>query len=191
MQDELIAALLEGAQELPPDEALQGISEMARLRQELAGSIAQLEQRLADSKTLLREYDEIRLPEAMAAVGMAKFALEDGTLVSVEPFVDAAIREDDRPAAHLWLEEHGFGDLVKHQVSVAFGRQEGAVARQLVDDLESRGLSVNDKESVHPSTLKAFVREQLNRAAETGEPIVFPDTIKVFQGRRAKLVAGK
>lgn len=191
MQDALIEALLEGAGELPPDEALQGVSELVKRRKFFAEKIAVFEQHVAEAKARLRELDEIQIPEAMSAIGMAKFSLEDGTVVSVEPFVDAGIREEDRPDAHRWLEEHGFGDLIKHQIAVSFGREEGADARALVEDLESRGLSVADKESVHPSTLKAFVREQLNKAAETGEPIVWPDSIRVFQGRRAKLVAGK
>jgi hypothetical protein len=191
MDDALLQALTEGAEELPPDEALQGISELVKRRKYLAEKVAVFEAQVAEARSRLRDLDEIQIPEAMSAVGMAKFSLEDGTVVSVEPFVDASIREEDRPTAHRWLEEHGYGDLIKHQVSVSFAREEGDDARALVEDLEGRGLSVADKESVHPSTLKAFVREQMTKAAETGEPIVWPECIRVFQGRRAKLVAGK
>lgn len=183
--DELFADVQE---DLPSDEALGGIAEAARLRQSLADRLAQLDEEVGAVKAELRRYDEVVIPDLMSAVGMATFSLDDGTIVKVEPFVDVVVREDDRAAAWEWLAGNGFGDLIKHEVSVTFGKGDDEAANAAIRLLESEGLPVRDRTTVHPGTLKAFVKEQLRTAAEQGmPPMQFPEEFKIYQGRRAKL----
>lgn len=194
MGDGLDDALFDASQEdaIPPDQALAGLAAAAKERQGVAARVAQLEEELAETKTMLRQFDEVMIPDLMSSIGMATFVLDDGTTVKVEPFVDVSVREDDRAAAWDWLDRNGFGDLVKHEVSVALGKGDGDVANAAIRALEDMGLTVRDRLSVHPGTLKAFVKEQLKDAAERGAPpIQFPDEFKIFQGRRAKLSAGR
>ncbi|CAB4195337.1 hypothetical protein UFOVP1287_2 [uncultured Caudovirales phage] len=194
MADGFDDALYQSAQEdsLPPDQALAGLAAAARGRREVAARLMQLEGELGDTKALLRQYDEVMIPDLMSSIGMATFELDDGTTVKVAPFVDVSVREDDRPAAWEWLDQQGFGDIVKHEVSVALGKGDGELADAAVQALENMGLSVRDRLSVHPGTLKAFVSEQIKKAAEQGvAPIVFPPEFNIFQGRRARLSMGR
>lgn len=194
MADGLDDALYQSAQEdsLPPDQVLAGLAAAARTRREVADRLTQLEGELGDTKALLRQYDEVMIPDLMSSIGMATFQLDDGTTVKVAPFVDVSVREDDRATAWEWLDQQGFGDIVKHEVSVSLGKGDGELADAAVQALENMGLSVRDRLSVHPGTLKAFVSEQIKKAAEQGvAPMVFPPEFNIFQGRRARLSMGR
>ena len=185
-------ALFEASQEMPPDQTLAGIALLAQERGATAEEIEAVEQRLSELRSRLREYDEIRIPQAMAAVGMTKFTLDGGIVVSVEPFTDVYIKEEDRAVAYSWLKRSGYGDLVKHELTVGFSMGEDERASTTKTYLEGEGFAVKDKETVHPGTLRAFVREQIRTAAEQGRPPVeFPDEFKIYQGRRAKMALPK
>ena len=95
----------------------------------------------------------------------------------------ATISEAKRADAHAWLRAHNFGGLIKTMVAVPFGCGEEAEARALaarIREQEHHDATVN--ETVHPMTLKAFVREQV----EAGKPLPF-DLFGVFPFTRAKL----
>ena len=51
--------------------------------------------------------------------------------------------------------------MIKNQVSLEFGMRQDNEAKALVEELKQKGLAVNQKTSVHPSTLRGFVREQI------------------------------
>jgi hypothetical protein len=62
-----------------------------------------------------------------------------------------------------WLRDNGHGDLIKNNVTLTFGRSEDAIAKQLVDELQQKGHNVKQAEKVEPMTLKAFVKEQIQK----------------------------
>ena len=71
-------------------------------------------------------------------------------------------------------------------MSVSFGKGEDDTALETMTLLEKEGLFPDQKESVHPSTLKAFVKERI----ESGDNAFTPDTQKLFsvyQGKRTKI----
>jgi len=91
--------------------------------------------------------------------------------VQVAPVVYAHITEDKRQAAHAWLRQHGFGDLIKHQVTASFGAGEDDMAHAVKHHLEGLGVAVQDKESVHHSTLRAWARERLEAGDDIPEDL--------------------
>jgi hypothetical protein len=67
-------------------------------------------------------------------------------------------------------------------VSTSFGRNEDVKAQTLVNTLSDGGYSVNQKQWVEPMTLKAFVKEQV----EKGAPLPM-DLFGVYIGKKAKV----
>ena len=65
-----------------------------------------------------------------------------------------------------WLRSNGHGDMVKNVVSVGFGMGEDSMAAEFKDLAMSKGLHPDQKESVHPSTLRAFVKDRVEEGAE-------------------------
>lgn len=166
----------------PGSTELSQIASYVEQVQALQASVILWQEKIAqagdDIKTLL----EKTIPDAMTEVGMADIGLADGTRVKVEPFHRGAITEKTKPAAHKWLEDNGFGGLIKHDFGVSFGREEEGVAglRAYVREM---GLTYKEKETVHPQTLGAFIRDQ----ASKGNPVP-SDIFNIYSGSTTKLI---
>lgn len=170
----------------PADEGLKRVSAAAEKLLLLQAEADKLEEALASKKEELRMVAEGTLPEAMAEVGIAEFKLNDGSKITVKPFYSASIGDSNREDCHSWLRENGFGDLIKHELTVQLGRDRDAVAAELKVVLKEKDLPYVDKEGVNSSTLNAFVKEQV----EKGKALPL-DKFKVFIGRKAKVSAPK
>lgn len=166
---------------------LSRVTALAQLLLATAERIAKIEAELAEAQAAYLRVEREDLPELMREVGLTQLRLANGVEVSLAEDVTATIPEERRAAAHAWLREHNFGGLIKTVVSVPFGRGEEQEARRLAemihDDLHH---DANVDEKVHPQTLKAFVREQV----EGGKPLPF-DLFGVHPFSRAKIKISK
>lgn len=159
----------------------------ALVRQQLV-----LEQRVEDLTTELKRAQQDLahisgevLPAALAEHGLTELKMADGSKVTVSSFVSASITKEKSDAAHQWLRERGFGDLIKNTVSVNFGKGEDEKAVELVDTLSNMGLDADQKEAVHPSTLKAFVKEQIEKGVK-----IPSDLFGIFIGQKTAIKKG-
>lgn len=137
------------------------ITQLAERQRALVRAVALNEELLKATKEALRQVQEADLPMAMAEAGITAFTLEDGSGITLKDEVTASIPAKSKGEAFAWLDAHGFGDLIKTEVSTQFGRGEIAEAREIAEFLQSQGLAAEVSQSVHPQTLKAWVREQL------------------------------
>lgn len=162
-----------------------GISTISNLcKQQLAleKRIADLEEELKDTKREHRKIAEDLLPAAMDEHGMSQLKMDDGSEISVSPYYSASISKDRADEAFQWLTEAGHGSLIKNHVTAAFGRGEDNLAKDLLAELEQRGMATQTKTWVEPMTLKSFVKEQV----EKGENLPY-DLLGIFVGQRAKI----
>ena len=58
--------------------------------------------------------------------------------------------------------------MIKNQVSLEFGMKQDNEAKSLIEELKAKGLPVKQKTSVHPSSLRAFVKEQIESLTKLG-----------------------
>ena len=114
--------------------------------------------KLKDVETTLSEQT---IPNLMQQAGVELIKLEGGISVEVKPFYSARIPASKSEEAFQWLRENGHGDLIKNQVSLEFGMKQDNEAKSIVEDMKSKGLPVKQKTTVHPSSLRGFVREQI------------------------------
>jgi len=162
-----------------------GISTISNLcKQQLAleKRIADLEEELKDAKREHRKIAEDLLPAAMDEHGMSQLKMDDGSEISVSPYYSASISKDRADEAFQWLTEAGHGSLIKNHVTAAFGRGEDNLAKDLLAELDQRGMATQTKTWVEPMTLKSFVKEQV----EKGENLPY-DLLGIFVGQRAKI----
>ena len=120
-----------------------------------------LEEAIKVKKEELRLTAEQELPDAMSAAGLTQITLSTGEKISINEFYAAHISKANQQQAYQWLLENGHEGIIKNEVSLKFGRGESGIVDETVLALKSRGLSPEVKQSIHPSTLKAFVKEQL------------------------------
>ena len=165
------------------DDGLQTISVLAEAQLELEEEIEEKQNQLKVLKEKHRRISEEQLPEALLEVGVSEFKLKDGTKISTATYYSARITPDSKEEAFNWLRNNNFADLIKNTVSVRFERDEDETAQILLNELNGQGLNTTQKEWVEPMTLKAFVREQV----EKGIDLPY-EAFNIYIGQRSKII---
>ena len=159
---------------------MRSMAEIARAIGNKEAEIGDLEDLLKSKKEELRRQSEEELPSMMAELGINSFELDDGSKVTVRDLYGGYISKPNRDAAYEWLRENNYDDIIKNIIAVQFGRGEDQKADHYLKILEGHGLLPEQNTSIHPSTLKAWVKERM----ENGDQ--FPmDLFGAFVGQRA------
>lgn len=165
---------------------LKRITQLAEELLKLELAITELEEQTKALKEAHRKIQEGDLPEMMEAAGVETFTLSSGRSVSLSVETYANISKENEETAFSWLRDHGHDALIRRELSVSFGKGEDRKANRLFKYLSARKYlsdnSIIGKQSVHPATLRAFVR----RCLEAGEEIP-QDTFGIFQRTVAKI----
>jgi hypothetical protein len=168
------------------DKDLKAVADLVRQQLVIERRIEDLEDELKRAQQNLAKISQEILPEALAEHGLSELKMEDGSKITVSQFIQAHISKEKQEDAFDWLREHNFDDLIKNVVSLEFGKGEDDHARDVMETLTNRGYWPQNKQSVHPSTLKAFVKEQVEKGAE-----IPSDLFGVFIGKKAVIKKGK
>lgn len=139
---------------------LKRVSDLAALLTDVQNRISETNELLNQLKADERRISEEDLPQLMAEVGLSEITLESGEKVSITEQVHAGITQANNDRAVAWLVDNGFGGLVKTRLIVDYDYTERGAAVEEAQRLEGEHVT-ELKETVHPSTLKSFVREQL------------------------------
>lgn len=141
------------------NEDLQNISALCYQMIDAEQEVLDAEMQLKRAKAKFFDIAQKKLPEAMDAVGMTDFTLSDGTRLTVTHGVSVSIPADAKQEAWQWLRDNGHGDLIRPQTVT---------------------------ERIHPATLKAWWREQVEKGEVPPE-----DFFRGFAYQQAKLVRKK
>ena len=137
------------------------IAESCNKLLDIQKKISTAEEEMKKLKEVETTLSEQTIPNLMQQAGISMLKLADGSSVEVKPFYSARIPASKSEQAFNWLRENGHGDMIKNQVSLEFGMRQDNEAKALVEELKAKGLPVKQKTTVHPSSLRGFVREQI------------------------------
>ena len=160
----------------------QDIAELCNKLLDVQKEVTTLEDKLKKKKEEELKLSEQDIPNLMQKAGVAALKLTDGSFVEIKPYYGARIPASRTDEAFDWLRENNYGDLIKNNVTLTFGRNEDNVAKTLVDELRQKGHNVKQAEKVEPMTLKAFVREQIEKGKN-----VPADLFGVYVATRTKI----
>ena len=139
----------------------------------LVRNLRRIEQEIEDAdnhlKALKQEKHKLsveNIPALMDEMGVERLDV-DGVTVERKMIVSASIPAARKDEAFSWLRDNGLDDIIKNDVTCSFGKGEDNVAGDVVGLLQERGFDPKTKTHVHPSTLKAFVKERIT----DGKPI--------------------
>ena len=164
---------------------LKNVASIARQIRDEEEYIASLDKDLKKAKKNLLKLTDEELPTLLQEMGLSEFKLDDGSQVTIKQTYGASILVDNRPTAYQWLRDNGYGDLIKNIVSCEFGMGEDQKADDFRDTAKQKGFQVEQNTSVHPQTLKAFVKERCEKGEE------FPmELFGAFIGHRAIIKKG-
>ena len=140
---------------------------------QLVRNLRNVEQQIEDAENHLKalKAEKHRLsveniPQLMDEMGVERLDV-DGVTVERKMIVSASIPAARKDEAFSWLRDNGLDDIIKNDVTCSFGKGEDNIAGDVVGLLQERGFDPNQKTHIHPSTLKAFVKERV----ESGKPI--------------------
>ena len=162
-------------------------SVLRSLADELQAAEAEIErlQELMDTaKAAYKDIAEKRIPEVTDGME-GKFNLGDGRELQVKEEIRSSIAGDKRIPAIEWLDENGYGNIVKRQVVFEFPKGDEERCKKFIEAVSKLGLGqlvMKNNFTVHHATLNSWVKEQL------GEGVELPvETFGIFRQRTAKI----
>jgi hypothetical protein len=174
--------------------------------------VAGAEENLKYAKALLQQLEQNEAVELLRDFGRETYTYEDGATLKVEQKVYASITEEGKTEALAWLKKNGHGAMIKSRCFVEFGRSEAHLANvlqafcdRMIPEREVTVMYGNSpgevvtaintfveatfpkhkleiEDTVHSSTLKAFVTKQMKAG------ITLPEQFKVFAPQVATLM---
>ena len=100
------------------------LSEQVVKLQKLEDEVLAKEEELKELKRKAELLSGEVIPTMMQEMNISTLKLADGSSVEVKPVYGASIPVAKKEQAYNWLRENGLGDLIKNEVTVAFGRNE-------------------------------------------------------------------
>ena len=162
------------------------LSDQVTKLQSLEDEIDEQEKKLKELKRNQELLSGEVIPTMMTEMNISTLKLADGSAVEVKPVYGASIPVAKKEEAYTWLRENGLGDLIKNEITVAFGRNEDNKAMAYANLAQGQGYEPIQKLKVEPMTLKAMVRERLESGQEMPS-----DLFNVFAGNRTKITRSK
>jgi|TARA_R100001460_G_scaffold14217_3_gene31949 hypothetical protein len=136
------------------------LSDLVRKLRSVEQDIEDAELNLKALKAEKHRLSVENIPGLMDEMGVDRLDV-DGVSVSRKMIVHASIPQDRKEEAFAWLRENGLDDIIKNDVTCSFGKGEDNVAGDVIGLLHEKGFDPKTKTHVHPSTLKAFVKERI------------------------------
>lgn len=148
---------------------LERIMNMAEQLLATQAQVARLTAELEEAQKQQTRLEQEDLPELMREVELTSFRMKDGREIELVDEISCGITKENNEAAMAWLDKNNFGGLIKTLVKMAFNREDRDAAVKFAGDVEAQakaqGVSVQPEvvESIHASTLKAFIKEELSK----------------------------
>jgi hypothetical protein len=127
-----------------------------------------LEQRIKELSKRIQTIERDDLTDLFSQVGITGIDVEaDGNhppfRAERKTVYTAKIPDEKRLEALQWFEEQGHGDLVKSIIDITFGMHEHERRLAVMQLLSDNKIEYYTNESVHSSTLKAFVKREIQK----------------------------
>ena len=163
-------------------ENIKSLADEVKKLRTLEDNIKSDEESLKEKKKELELISGEIIPTLLSEMGLVSLKLADGSAVDVKPYYAANISAINRDAAYGWLRSNGLGDIIKNDIIVSFGRNEDNKAVEYANLAKSQGFEPTQKLKVEPMTLKALVRERIERKQDVPASI-----FNVFVGNRTTI----
>jgi len=164
----------------------ENLSDLVLQLQKLEDELKSDEEALKRKKEKIDKISGIAIPEIMQTMKLKTMKLSDGSGIEIKEIYSATIPVANKEGAFTWLRENGLGDLIKNEVTEAFGRNEDTKASDYAILAKGQGYEPVQKLKVEPMTLKALVRERLEAGQEMPS-----DLFNLFTGNRTKITRNK
>lgn len=158
------------------------LSEAIEQYKSVGAQIMATEIKLKELKSQEKYHSEFVIPEIMNKMGLSTLKLKDGSELAVKKVYSAKIIAEKKAEAIQWLRDNGLGDIVKNNISVAFGQGEENKAMAYATLAKESGYEPSQTEKVEPQTLRVTMEDWKNKGNEVPQ-----DLFWVFEGNQTKV----
>jgi hypothetical protein len=148
---------------LPKEESLSRLTALARQMVALQNDIEGLQQVLKQREQARDQISEREIPELMHEIGAKGVTLLDGHKLEIKPFYTGKITD---PSAYEWLQDHGYGDIVRVNITVSYRMDNEKDVDRVRKLLNENSIEWDETQGVHHSTLKAWVKDVIQTGRE-------------------------
>lgn len=160
--------------------SMASLAGLADRQMTLEDRIAKGEALLEDLRAQLKQVAEVDIPEVFGNAAKGNVTLQDGRVVKVNPYYGASISKERKVEAHKWFRDTKQGGIIKNELVIVFGKGDDKKVREFQRLAAKNGLTHARNETIHPSTLKSFVKEKLTEGKKL--PL---ELLGVYSGKRA------
>ena len=164
----------------------QVIEDLAQKAQHYDNEAEKLETEAKRLRDLSAHIRMEQMPTLMERAHLNEATLKDGSNAKIKEIFKSSIPEAHKPEAFSWLREHGHSSLIKNSVQVQLGKGEDEKARQISTFFQTLNVPFEMKESVHPMTLNAFVKEQMTKGVQLPD-----ECFQIFSRKEVKITRPK
>lgn len=143
------------------------IQEYGEQMSSIKGTIESYENEISKLKETLREISDRKLPQLMDELNISEIKLSTGEKISCIDVIDARIQDKD--TAHQWLRETNNHGIIKDEITIPFGIGSTEASVKLQNWLIENKYIFNRKETIHPQTLKSFIKEIVPKGVQFPE----------------------
>lgn len=159
--------------QMPKDEDAKSLSELGKKLLVEMGVKEELEKATVDCDETIKSLVEVEIPNLMRTLGLEEIKLATGHTVKLIPVYSASLAEERKPEGYKWLEDNGYGALVKTKLILEYGKgeEEEEKKKKAKVTLTKQGFEFEEKNDVHHKTLQAFVKERYEKGEQFPEKL--------------------
>jgi len=158
------------------------LSEAIEQFKSISAQVETAEIQLKELKAQEKYHSEFVIPEIMEKMNLSTLKLKDGSELAVKKVYSAKIKAEKKAEAIQWLRDNGLGDIVKNNISVAFGQGEENKAMAYATLAKESGYEPSQSEKVEPQTLRVTMEDWKNKGNDVPQ-----DLFWTFEGNQTKL----
>lgn len=177
----------ESSAEMPlPTAKVEQVGKLAKEIVDREKTILEIEGKLEIEEKALNRVQGLTLPELLTEMGITSLRLIDGSELEVKNLYACSISDARKELAHKWLEDNGFGSLIKKKVIVILERGDVQAETDLTSWLAQNKYEFDIDEAVNYKTLESFVKGQMESVEEETVKPPF-DLFGIFVAKKATI----
>jgi predicted transcriptional regulator len=145
------------------------VATLYRFIKEQNFSVSEVEEALKLRKADLNDIKNNQIPELMREYGLSSVTTDDGATIEIKDGLSVTVKDQEKLLAY--VREQEAGDLIKNNLTIAIKGEEKTVDH-IRDVLNELGVEHNEKEAIHPQTLKKFIKGQLKEGKRPDDNVV-------------------
>lgn len=166
------------------DIKLSDIHSYIKSLQEAHTEVEAKEKALKKAKEEEKKLSQKVLPDLLLPAGLPFLGFKDGSRIEIEEKLEASIK--DIAKLKTFLAERGESDILCTQISVKALQEKDLM--WLLTKLDEKGYSAKATYSIHPSTLKAYLRDLFDEEDEQQKDLHLNDFFHIYQYYTTKLI---